>query len=409
MILLYYLLIHLLYAVILAASPFNIKARMWVTGRFGWRKKLKNWNHGGDEVIWIHAASLGEFEQGRPLIEAIKMRSPSRKILLTFFSPSGYEIRKNYPAADLVLYLPLDTPYNARFFISRIRPVATFFIKYEFWYFFLKSLHDRHYPVYLISGIFRPNQVYFSWYGFWPRKTLYFFEHFFLQDEPSSRLLFTINLKNTTVCGDTRFDRVAALVAVSKEIDLAARFSAGKFCLVAGSTWPPDEQILTDLINRAGNNEKFILAPHEISREHLSRITSLLTCSYVFYSDASADNVTDRQVLIIDNIGMLSSLYRYGQLAYIGGGFGAGIHNILEAAAYGIPVIFGPNYQKFREANELIHAGGAFAVRNYSELYQVINSLKPQSSQYHQASTCAGDYVRRNTGATSVIFNHVFP
>jgi len=408
MTLLYHIAIHLYYIIALVVSPFNPKARSWVTGRFGWRAELRKWRSPGDRVIWVHAASLGEFEQGRNLIEEIRRSYPVLKILLTFFSPSGYEIRKNYPGADQVMYLPLDTAYNARWFINLVRPDRVFFIKYEFWHFYLRRLRTGKIPVYLISGIFRPGQVFFRGFGTWFRKSLEYIDFFFVQDETSVRLLNQAGFSNCAVSGDTRFDRVMSITKAARDIPVARIFTEGRYCLVAGSTWPEDEELLARNINESAGDTCFIIAPHEINASHLEQLTKRLTRSSVQFSRATAESVREYQVLIIDNIGMLSSLYGYGRIAYIGGGFGRGIHNILEAAAFGIPVVFGPHCGKFREARELISLGGAFCIRHYDELSSVLDRLRNDRDHYTGSARTAGDYVRRNTGATALIMDHVF-
>jgi 3-deoxy-D-manno-octulosonic-acid transferase len=379
---------------------------LWIKGRMGWRTRIRNWNTAGKPVIWFHAASLGEFEQGRPLIDKIRENHPKYNILLTFYSPSGFEIRKNYPGADLVMYLPMDTSYNARLFVKLVNPIATVFIKYEFWHFYLKELHQTKHPVFLISAIFRPGQAFFKWYGAWFRKNLQFIDYFFVQDKDSAHLLHQIALTNCKVSGDTRFDRVKTLSDSAKDIEIARLFSDGHDCLVAGSTWPEDEEFLLRLINESDAKVRFIIAPHEITSYHINQLTSRITSDFVLYSRATVQaEYIDKQVLIIDNIGMLSSLYRYGRIAYIGGGFGKGIHNILEAAAFGIPVIFGPNFEKFREARELLSQGGAFNIKNYEDLRNVLNKLNSYPEKYNSSARTAGSYVRENTGATSIIFD----
>jgi len=402
----YFLSIHLFYLAIAVVSPFNRKAGMWIKGRQGWRKRLKDWNQEQHPVVWFHAASLGEFEQGRPLMEEIH-KLKHYKILLTFFSPSGFEVRKNYPGADLILYLPLDSPYNARLFVRMVKPSVTLFIKYEFWFYYLQELHRNHFPVYLISTLFRPGQVYFRNYGAWFRKKLGFVDFFYLQDEGSAVLLRKAGISNTMVCGDTRFDRVNAIVTAALPVDAAARFSAGKFCIVAGSTWPKDEELLLRYISKDNGGTKWIIAPHEINEKGLLRLESRLARPSVRFSKAEHETLQQNDILIIDSVGMLSSLYRYGQMAYIGGGFGKGIHNILEAAAYGIPVIFGPNYRRFREAIELIQAGGAFTFNDYKGLSEIIHTLRHEQGTYSESATKATAYVKRNTGATLMIYDHL--
>jgi len=408
MTLLYSILIHLLYLAIWVISPFNPKARLWITGRKHWRRKLQQFRHPGTPVFWFHAASLGEFEQGRPLIEEIKKQKPGCTLVLTFFSPSGYEIRKNYREADLICYLPLDTSYNARTFIRLVRPDAVFFIKYEYWFFYLRFLHTHDIPVYIISAVFRRKQAFFSWYARWFRNKLRFVRHFFLQDHTSAGLLQSIGFHNFTISGDTRFDRVKALTVSAGNIAVAQAFASGSFCLVAGSTWPRDEEILARFINAADEEIKMILAPHEIDQNHISRLTSRIKKKYLLFSEAVDKTHSGYQVLIIDNIGMLSSLYQYGQLAYIGGGFGAGIHNILEPAANGLPVIFGPNYHRFREAVDLIKTGSAFSINNYEELKNTIHILMHDRQKHAECSRIASRYVTENTGATQKIMKKVF-
>ena len=409
MVLLYSISIHLFYLIILVASLVNKKAGLWISGRKDWRKKLSLWKPSGGPVYWFHAASLGEFEQGRPLIEEIKRRQPGCSIVLTFYSPSGFEVRKNYQEADFVGYLPLDTLYNAGRFIKLVKPQAVFFIKYEFWFFYLKRLHDLSIPVYLISGIFRQNQIYFRWYGSWFRKKLRFFRHFFIQDHASADLLGSIGFQNVTVSGDTRFDRVTAIGAAAKSIEIADAFTAGSFCIVAGSTWPADEALLVSFINETTRPVKLILAPHEIGQDQIKRLSGMLQKPAVLYSEATPDDLADKQVLIINNIGMLSSLYRYGKIAYLGGGFGKGIHNILEPAAFGLPVIFGPNYKKFQEARALTACGGAFAVNSLSEFKAILDHLMTNSEALQHASSQTRNYVSENTGATHLIVQHTLP
>lgn len=392
---------------IFAASFFNPKARLWIRGRKGifsrMEEKVKN-----DRVIWFHAASLGEFEQGRPVMEEIRHRSPEYKILLTFFSPSGYEIRKNYSGADYVFYLPLDTKQNAARFIALIKPTMAIFIKYEFWYHYLVHLHKNHIPVYLISGIFRPGQIFFQWYGKWFRKMLSYYDHLFVQNQESLALLHSISVHNAIVAGDTRFDRVRQIAASTHEIPVAARFKGDHLCIVAGSTWPGDEDLLIRYINSCDETVKFILAPHEIHEEHIRRIIPQLKRPFVRYSEAKDNTVPDKQVLIIDNIGLLSSLYRYGDVAYIGGGFGKGIHNILEAATFGLPVLFGPNYEKFNEAVELTGLGGAVSVAGMEELKTRLNHWLSDKADRLRAGMVSKEFVHRKAGATSAILNLLF-
>ncbi len=379
-----------------------------MAGRKGLIKKIAQTIDQGNQIIWFHAASLGEFEQGRPVMEAIRKDYPDYKLLVTFFSPSGYEIRKNYSGADYIFYLPLDTARNASKFIEIVQPVKVFFVKYEYWYHYLKILHQKKMPVYLISAIFRSNQVFFRWYGGWYRKMPGYFNHIFVQNDDSLNLLKKYGITHTSKSGDTRFDRVAEISRQTRTIAVVEKFCNSKTTVICGSTWEKDEEILLKYINQSEDALKFIIAPHEIHESHIQRIISGLEKPYILYSEATAVNVTGKQVLIINNIGMLSSLYKYGQCAYIGGGFGVGIHNILEAAAFHLPVVFGPNYHKFREAVDLIQLKGAFCIHDFSELSTVFNSFLGNEEKRLKAGNIAGKYVADNQGATSEIMNRVF-
>jgi 3-deoxy-D-manno-octulosonic-acid transferase len=396
------------YLGILIASFFNPKARLWIRGRKDvfrqLQEKVKN-----DPLIWIHAASLGEFEQGRPVMEEIRRRYPAYKILLTFFSPSGYEIRKHYNGADYVFYLPRDTRRNATHFVNLVKPAMAIFVKYEFWYHYIHQLSKSNIPVYLISGIFRPDQVFFRWYGSWFRKILFFFTHLFVQTEESLKLLHSVKVNHATQAGDTRFDRVLQIASAIREIPVASAFKGDIPCLIAGSTWPDDEKFLLQYVNETKNQAKFIIAPHEVQEEHIQRITGQLKKSYVRFSQAEESNVNDFQVLIIDNIGMLSSLYRYGDVAYIGGGFGKGIHNVLEAATFGLPVIFGPRYKKFSEAVELVQMGGACSFSVMEDLANRLDHWLEDSEGRSKMGKISRDFVHRNAGATEIILNRIFP
>ncbi len=390
------------------ACIFNKKALLWVKGRKNIFRQIEERVQKGP-VIWFHVASLGEFEQGRPVIEEIRNRYPDYKILITFFSPSGYEIRKNYQGADYIFYLPLDTRANAIRFIRAVKPVMALFIKYEFWYHYLSVLKSRNIPVYLVSGIFRPQQIFFRWYGAWFRKILGNFNHLFVQTKESEALLKKINITNVSVSGDTRFDRVKQISMQAKEIEIASVFKNSQLCLVAGSTWPKDEELLIQYINTQHSSSKFIIVPHEIDENHIQHIIRQLQKSFVRFSAAGQTDIADKQVLIIDNIGMLSSLYRYGEIAYIGGGFGKGIHNILEAAVYGIPVIFGPHYNKFNEAIELLKLGGAFSINNFDTMQSVFDHLIENAAERKHIGEIAKDFILQNAGATQLILNHIFP
>ncbi|GAB2986654.1 glycosyltransferase N-terminal domain-containing protein [Mucilaginibacter puniceus] len=400
MLLLYNAGVTLYYLAIYIASFFNSKARLWINGR-----KIAITPVNG-KSIWFHFASLGEFEQGRPVLEQMRQLHPSLKIVITFFSPSGYEIRKSTPLADYVYYLPLDTAKNAHRFIATINPTMAIFTKYEYWYHFFNELNQRSIPLYIISGIFRPRQVFFKWYGSLHRKMLTYVSHFFVQDEESKQLLYNIGITNITISGDTRFDRVWANAQQPKQLPEIETFTNGQKTFIAGSTWPEDEKLLAELV-KDHTDWKFIFAPHEISETKINELIDLLPeNSAIRYSQLSSQisNLTSH-VLIIDNIGMLSSLYQYGHIAYIGGGFGAGIHNTLEAAAFGLPVIFGPNYAKFREAKDIITIKAGFSISNATELKCAVDALVHDEKLYAYASKQIKVYVQQHVGATAAIIN----
>lgn len=391
------------------SSLFNEKAKLFVKGRKNWKQNLSSKIDVNSKYIWFHCSSLGEFEQGRPVIEELKLQRPEYKILLTFFSPSGYEIRKNYPLADVVVYLPLDTKRNAQTFLEIVKPEKAFFVKYEFWYFYISELKRRNIPLYIVSAIFRENQQFFKnnpW-GLWYREILFKVEHLFVQNEKSGELLKSAGLSNFTVTGDTRFDRVAAIARESKKLPIVEKFKGNSLLIVAGSTWKPDEELLAAFINQSVDI-KFIIAAHEVSVANINRIHQLLKKPAISFSKVSETEIDKFDVLIIDSVGLLSSLYRYGDVAYIGGGFGVGIHNILEAATFGLPVIFGPNYKKFKEAVDLILERGAFSISNTAELRQTLNTLIEDKNERGKASEICSDYVAKNVGSTKHIINKVF-
>ncbi len=386
---------------------FNKKASLLVKGQAEAYGLLRNKVVPGKQYIWFHAASLGEFEQGRPLMEKIRATYPNYGILLTFFSPSGYEVRKNYEGADIVCYLPFDRLKNVRQFLDLTHPCMAFFIKYEFWKNYLDELHRRHIPVYSVSSIFRANQVFFKGYAKNYAKVLDNFTHLFVQNEESKRLLSTIGIEKVTVVGDTRFDRVLQIREAAKELPLVETFKAGQLTFVAGSSWQPDEDLFIDYFN-AHPEVKLIIAPHVIAEEHLTEIIGKLKRPYVRYTQATMENVREASYLIIDCFGLLSSIYRYGEIAYIGGGFGVGIHNTVEAAVYGIPVIFGPKYQKFMEAIQLLESKGAFSIQNYEELKALLDHLLSDKVFLAQSGKNAGEYVLSRSGATKQIFGYIF-
>ena len=361
------------------------------------------------QYLWFHAASLGEFEQGRPLIERIRKRYPQYKILLTFFSPSGYEVRKNYEGADVICYLPFDTPRNVRRFLDLARPSMAFFIKYEFWQNYMKGLQRRGIPTYSVSSIFRPNQVFFRWYGGQYYKVLTRITHFFVQNEESLRLLATRGVTNATVVGDTRFDRVLEIHQAARQLPLVERFKGDcSKVLVAGSSWQPDEELFIDYFNRHPEM-KLIIAPHVVDENHLAWIESRLNRPSMRYTRALGTNADLSRVdcLIIDCYGLLSSIYRYGEISYVGGGFGVGIHNVLEAAVYGIPVLFGPNNQRFREARQLLAEGGAFEIHDATGFAATMDRLFADEAFLAQSGECAGRYVKDNAGAADAVLEAI--
>ena len=404
----YNILIQLFPVVIFVSSVFgNTKARLWLSGRKDIFARIREQLKPNEKRVWIHAASLGEFEQGRPLIEKIRKLYPEFKIFLTFFSPSGYEIRKNYSGADYVFYLPLDIRSNAKQFIDLVQPEKVLFIKYEFWYNYLTELKSRGIPVYLCSAIFRDNQVFFSWYGVWFRNMLSSFTWFFVQNKLSKSKLETIGFSNATITGDTRFDRVYDIATQSHEIETVQTFVGQRYCLVAGSTWQPDEELLSKYINDSQLPIVYIIAPHEIDGSHILRLENSIQKKSIRFSEIKNNPLTDYQVLIIDNIGILSSLYRYGKVAYIGGGFGKGIHNILEAAAFGLPVIFGPNHNKFQEALDLVNQGGAFAISDFNSIKIRLDTLFTDQKFLIESGLIAENFVKQNVGATDKILSHM--
>ena len=402
---LYDLGIRLYYLLILLASPFNEKARQWIKGRKGLMKKIESTIDPALPLIWFHCSSLGEFEQGRPLIESIRKRDTGRNILLTFYSPSGYEVRKDYPGADFVFYLPLDTRRNARRFLSMLHIQKAYFIKYEFWYHLLTSLKDRNIPAYLVSGIFRKDQVFFRSWGKWFRKILASFDHLFVQQQSSLDLLERIGIQNVSLAGDTRFDRVRAIVQGIKKDSRFTAFTGSTFTIIAGSTWPQDEELLVRYINQTDRQIKWIIVPHEIHESGITRLASQVHKKCQRYTSLTNSELSQTTVIIVDTIGILSSLYQYGKVAYIGGGFGKGIHNTLEAATFGLPLIFGPKYQKFQEAIDLVATEAAFPIQDYTAFDSVLSNLLDDPLLLSTSGESARKLVLENLGATEQILD----
>lgn len=402
----YNIVIYIYLIGVVIASLFSKKVRnMWRGERraIGIIKEKMDPNA---QYVWFHAASLGEFEQGRPLMEQLKREHPEYKILLTFFSPSGYEVRKNYEGADIITYLPLDTIMNARRFLRTIRPVMAFFIKYEFWYNYLHILKYRKVPVFSVSSIFRPEQVFFKWYGRSYGRVLHCFTHFFVQNEISRQLLAKIGINEVTVVGDTRFDRVLQIKEAAKQLPVVEAFTDGHRTFVGGSSWQPDEDIFIPWFN-AHKDWKLIIAPHVIGEDHLQQILSKIEGKAVRYTQASAEEVRDAQVLIIDCFGLLSSIYHYGEVAYVGGGFGVGIHNLPEAAVWGVPVIFGPNNQRFQEAQQLKACGGGLEINGAADFQRIMDRFDANPQQVEADGKKAGDYVKGKAGATDKVLHSV--
>jgi len=396
---LYSLLVHI------AASFGHTKAKRLAKGQKQVWTEIQTRLQPGERRVWIHCASLGEFEQGRPLMEDIRAQYPHFKILVTFFSSSGYELRKDYDGADYVFYLPFDTRRNALRFLNLVNPEIIYFIKYEFWRNYLKIIKKQQIQLYLVSAIFRPGQIFFKWYGGWYRKLLTAFTHFFVQNDRSRELLAGIGYTNVTVTGDTRFDRVCRIFDRARQIPEVEQFVNGQPCMVAGSTWPSDEEMLARYINAENRNIKWIFAPHELHHSQINRLMESVSIKAVRYSQLPDKNPAGYQLLVIDNFGMLSSLYRYATVAYIGGGLDKnnGIHNALEAAVYGVPVIFGRVYDEYQEAVDLVALGGAIPVGNYDEFALQLNSLLDNPCKAKKVGDIAGAFVASGRGATAKV------
>lgn len=386
------------------SAPFHAKARKWVRGRQALFADLERQLAGNQQpVVWFHCASLGEFEQGRPVMEQVAQQYPQYKIALSFFSPSGYEVRRHYAGAHYIFYLPLDTAAHARRLLDLLNPQLAVFVKYEFWYFYLRELHRRGVPVISIAAIFRADQLFFKSYGSFYRQLLGWFAHIYTQNESSAQLLQQIGLNQVTVAGDTRFDRVLQTAANAKDIPLAAQFAAQEPVMVIGSSWPADLAVLLPFMQQQLATMRFILAPHELHPTELDQLTQTFGHQAVRYSVAQLASVADYRILIIDNIGLLAALYRYGTYAYIGGAFGKGLHNTLEAAVFGLPLFFGPTYGKFQEATDLVALGCAFPVKNTAELTQQFAQLAADPARCAAVKERAQAYIQQRAGATATI------
>ncbi len=400
-----------LYALLLRlAAPFNPKAAAWVAGRQGLLLRIEQALEAETAPrLWVHCASLGEFEQGRPLIEGLRRQYPSHKVVLTFFSPSGYEVRKNWAGADYVFYLPLDTAEHARQFVAAVRPALAVFVKYEFWYYYLRELREQRIPAVVVAAIFRPSQIFFKPWGGFFRKILTQLSYIFTQNEASAELLRGIGLERVRVAGDTRFDTVAATAAAPpRSLPLVEAFVAdGVPVLVAGSTWPEDLPALAPLMRKHARTMRFVVAPHEVSETHLLEVEAAMPGLTVRYSQATPATVAEARLLLIDNVGLLSQLYRFGRFAYVGGAFGAGLHNTLEAAAFGLPVFFGPRYERFQEAVALVDLGCAFSARSAQELEAAFDKLYYNEAARLTVQDMSLDYVHQHAGATGRILQQL--
>lgn len=403
MVLLYDLLVKTYALAIRLSALWNPKAKRWIDGRKNLVEQIESLLDPKEKKIWMHCPSLGEFEQGRTLLEALRTQFPETKILITFFSPSGYEVQKNYPMADHIFYLPIDSRSNARRMVQAINPALAIFIKYDFWLHYLEELKKKESTTILISGIFRPNQHFFGSFPAIGRKMLNSFSHFFVQNEQSLQLLKNAGYNNVTKSGDTRIDRVMSLVRRAEPLEKVEEFTAGQFSVVAGSTWPADEKILFPLVNDTTFPVKWIIAPHEISETHLQQIEAQIQKPILRYSRVNEEHPSDFDVLIIDNIGMLSRLYFYADLAYIGGGFGRSIHNILEPAAWGTPILFGPKHHKFAEAQAMISTGAAVSIQNEERLREAFENWYSNKKALGNASEEALKYISENSGATDLV------
>ena len=387
---------------------FSLKMKLFVEGRKVVFPILQQKIKPTDKTIWFHAASLGEYEQGLPVIEKIKEQFPLHKIVLTFFSPSGYEVRKNNTVADVTVYLPLDTKKNAYRFLEIIHPEMVFFIKYEYWPNYLNELKKRQIKTYLISGILRENQLFFKWYGGFYREALDCFTYFFVQNESSKKLLYSLGKTNVAVSGDTRFDRVASILEKDNTLDFIAQFKNNTLMVVAGSTWPKDENLLVDFINSNTLNVKFIIAPHNIKKEQIQALKNSITKKTVLFSEKEEKNLADFDVFIIDTIGILTKIYSYADIAYVGGGFGnPGVHNVLEPATFGVPILIGPNYSHFSEAIALVNMEACTTINNQQELNEAFENLIRNEDIHHEKGHMCSTFVQMNKGATQMIVSRI--
>lgn len=404
---LYNILVNLAWIGLHVLALFQPKIKLFVSGRKKTFALLKEKLSPETKTIWMHVASLGEFEQGLPILERIRSQYPSHQIVLTFFSPSGYEVKKNTPIADIVAYLPMDTMTNASRFLDLVKPELAIFVKYEIWPSYLAQLKKKGIPTFLVSAIFSKRQVFFKLYGGFMRNSLKTFSHFFVQDENSKKLLESIGLENVTVGGDTRLDRVSEILQRDNRLEFMEHFKNGQFCLVAGSTWPEDEEILIDYINSVQEPIKFVIAPHEIKPSHVEKITSVLQKNVVCYSEMEDENLKDFDVLVLDTIGILTKVYSYADVAYVGGGFATGLHNTMEPAVFGIPIIIGPQYHGFKEAEDLVAKGGIYPISDQAKFNELMQLFTESSAIAKEQGTINSDYITSNVGAADRILDHI--
>ena len=405
---LYNILVHFAGFLLKINAVFNPKMKLFVEGRKNIFETLKHNISTNDKTIWFHAASLGEFEQGLPVVEKIKIKFPSHKIIVTFFSPSGFEVRKNNSVADLTIYLPLDTKENAKLFLELTHPELVFFIKYEYWPNYLNELKKQKTKTYLISGILRENQVFFKWYGGFYRNCLQTFEHFFVQNESSKKLLQSLGYQNVKISGDTRFDRVVSILERDNSLGFIEEFKKNTTTIVIGSSWPKDEELLVNFINQSSENVKFIIAPHNIKSEQIQELKKSISKSVILFSEKDSKKLNEYAVLIIDTIGILTKIYSYADIAYIGGGYGnPGVHNILEPATFGIPIVIGPNYTHFAEATALVGLEGCVSISSQNELNNAFSNLILNRDIRHEKGHICSTFVQMNKGATAVILKHI--
>ena len=411
MLFLYIVLLLLASQIVKVLALFSPKIKLFVNGRKDVFKILASAINPKDKTLWFHAASLGEYEQGLPVMEKIKLQFPNHKIILTFFSPSGYEVQKNNTVADVTVYLPIDTKVNAKEFLRLVHPELVFFIKYEFWPNYLNELNNLGIKTYLISGIFRENQAFFSWYGGFYRNALKTFDYFFVQNESSKKLLQSIGYNNVKVSGDTRFDRVVSILERNNSLDFIEQFKDNTTTIVIGSSWPKDESFLVNFINQTNADIKFIIAPHNIKSDQIQELKNSITKKTILFSDVGTNrdlSLHDYDIFIIDTIGILTKIYSYADIAYVGGGFGnPGVHNILEPATFGIPIVIGPYYSHFAEATALINLEGCISISNQNQLNDSLNNLISNEDIRHEKGHICETFVQMNSGATDVILRHI--